>query len=147
MSISRNPHLNHILKPNFYQRFMNTFYPSLSIALQLYSQNFLRHWATTKKRISNILPCSYFLFPKTSLQLLAIPKLPWLRIVFKVNYFLKIIPLSKLEHYANVESLTLYKHLQPKFTAMNNIYSYIMYNFKKKPLFIHGLFLANLQTL
>ena len=125
---------------------MNTFCPSLSIALQLYSRSFLRQ-LLQEKVVSNILPCSYYMLPKTSLQLLAIPKLLWLRIVFKVNYFLKIIPLSKLEHDANVETLTLYKHLQPTFTAMNNIYSYIIYNFKKKPSFIHGLFLANLQTL
>ena len=125
---------------------MNTFCPSLSIALQLYSRSFLRQ-LLQEKIVFNILPCSYYMLPKISLQLLAIPKLLWLGIVFKVNYFLKIIPLSKLEHYANVETLTLYKHLQPKFTAMNNIYSYIIYNFKKKPSFIHGLFLANLQTL
>ena len=138
MSISRNPHLKpHTqtklivtkLLPEVYEHIL-TF--SVNSTSTLFSELF--EAATTKKN-SNILPCSYFLFPKTSLQLLAIPKLLWLRFVFKVNYFLKIILLSKLKHYANVESLTLYKHLQPKFTAMNNIYSYIIYNFKKKLLY------------
>ena len=62
------------------------------------------------------------MLPKTSLQLLAIPKLLWLRFVFKLNYLLKIIPPSKLEKYANVDVVGFYKHFQPKFTAMNIFY-------------------------
>ena len=91
MSISRNPHFKpHTqtklivtkLLPEVYEHILPF---SVNSTSTLFSEFF--EAATTRKKNSNILPCSYFLFPKTSLQLLAIPKLLWLRIVFKVNYF------------------------------------------------------------